>query len=177
MTLALSHPTSDIAAHVESGAVQKGEVRAGPADDGNEARHPTICAHMSDKSQGREDRISISKPTGNMRVTIDNRRKHGLAEATVHDRVQQVMKMNRIARERRQRVKHHLWGTGPRYIDSRNPFYHLVATTDLNIDEFKPRVRDHRERPLLTEPSCTPIPVAKTLNRPFPYSRMCNILE
>ena len=87
MTLASIHLTSDIAAHVGNGSVQKGEVIAGPANDGNEARHPAICARASDKSQGREDRISI------------------------------------------------------------------------------------------TEPSCTPIPVAKTLNRPPPYSRMYNIIE
>ena len=49
-----------------------------------------------------------------MRVATDNRRKHGLAEANVRDWAQQVLKMNRIARERRQRVEHHLWGTGPK---------------------------------------------------------------
>lgn len=63
MTLASVHPTSDIAAHVESGAVQKGEVMAGSADDGNKARHPAICTRASDKSQGREDRISITEPS------------------------------------------------------------------------------------------------------------------
>lgn len=87
MTLASIHPTSDIAAHVGNGSVQKGEVIAGPANAGNEARHPAICARASDKSQGREYRISI------------------------------------------------------------------------------------------TEPSCTPIPVAKTLNSPLPYSRILYILE
>ena len=52
MTLASIHPTG-IAAHVESGSVQKGEVMAEPGDDGNEARHPTIHTRASDKSQGR----------------------------------------------------------------------------------------------------------------------------
>lgn len=61
MTLASIHPTSDIAAHVGNGSVQKGEVIARPANDGNEARHPAICARASDKSQGREDRISITE--------------------------------------------------------------------------------------------------------------------
>ena len=58
-----------------------------------------------------------------------------------------------------------------------NPFHRLMETTDLHIDDFKPRVRDHRERPWLTEQSCTPMPVVTTLNMPFPYSRMCDILE
>lgn len=57
------------------------------------------------------------------------------------------------------------------------PLYHLVETTNLHIDDFKPRVRDHRVRPWLTEPSCAPMPFVKTLNRPFPYSRIRDILE
>lgn len=32
-------------------------------------------------------------------------------------------------------------------------------------------------RPWLTEQSCAPLRLAKTLNRPFPYSRLRDILE
>ena len=69
MLLASIHPTDGIAAHVGSGSVQQGGVMAEPADDGKEATHPAVCARASDKSQGKEDKMPISRRIGDIRAT------------------------------------------------------------------------------------------------------------
>ena len=79
-------------------------------------------------------------------LVVGKIRENGLTESNIRKLVKLVdEEMDGVAREQRQR---------PETIESElvdvkrrlDRLYNLVETTDLDIDDFKPRIRDHRER-------------------------------
>ena len=79
-------------------------------------------------------------------LIVDQIRSNILTESNIRELVKLVdEEMDGVAKEQRQRLE---------TIDSElvevkrrlDRLYNLVETTDLNVDDFKPRIRDHRER-------------------------------